>query len=173
MKKRTVGIVVMALALAGCHHTAPQNPSQRKGSEPTVDSAQLALMELNQHLAATADMQLAQIVQEQPERYALYEGSAWIAILDRGDENSETPKQNEEWTVHMRTYDLDGHMLMDSEATYRIGKRELPQAAETAIAELYRGGKAKVIAPWYAAYGMQGNDFVAPYQNVIIELELK
>ena len=171
--KRIVGILVLVLMVTGCRHTAPQTPSQRKGAEPTVDSTQLALMELNQHLASTADMQLAQIVQEQPERYALYEGSAWVTILDRGDENSSMPQPNEEWTVHMRTYDLDGRMLMDSEATYRIGKKELPQAVELTIAELYRGGKAKVIAPWYAAYGMQGNDYVAPYQNVIIELELK
>ena len=164
---------MLVLVLAGCNPTAPQRPSQRKGSAPAVDSTQLALLEMNQQLASAADQQLAQWVQEQPERYALYEGNVWIAILSRGDGNGSTPKENEECVVHMQTYNTEGHLLIDNEGIYRIGKHELPPAVEVALTELYHGGRARLAAPWYTAYGLKGNEYVAPYQNVIIELELK
>ena len=159
--------------LSGCRPQAPQIPSQRKGEAPKTDSAALALMELNRQLAQAADRQLVQLVQEQAEPYALYEAGTWMTILDRGDETSAAPAYDEQWTVHMQIYDLSGRMLVDSEASYRIGRHELPEAVDENIGELRRGGKARLMAPWYAAYGLKGTENIPPYENVIIEIELK
>ena len=164
-----------ALLLMGCGRQAPQIPSQRKGGEATssVDSAQLALLELNQRLATSADEQLRQLAQTLEEPYALYEANTWMTILDRGDGQSGTPAYNEEWTVHMKTYDLSGQLLVDAEGTYRIGKQELPTGVDKNIGELHRHGKARLLVPWYAAYGVTGTAQIAPYENVIIEIEVK
>ena len=161
------------LLLTACGQTGPQRPSQRKSERPQADSAALALLELNQQLARAADKQLADFAQAQDEPYALYEADTWMTIIDRGDETSAAPRANEEWTVHMQTYDLSGHMLLDSEGSYRIGRQELPLAVDANIGELHRGGKARLLAPWYAAYGLQGTAEIPPYENVIIEIELK
>lgn len=164
---------LVALLLVACGPQAPQRPSQRKGEAPKADSASLALLELNQQLALAADKQLTQFAQTREEPYALYEANTWMTILDPGDTTSPTPKTDEQWTVRMLTYTLDGQLLIDSEGTFRIGKQELPLAVDANIHELHRGAKARLIAPWYAAYGLQGTEYIPPYENVIIEIELK
>ena len=133
----------------------------------------MALLELNQQLAASADKLLTQKVQTLSQSYALYDSSVWMYIIDRGDEATATPKEGEEWTVHMRVYNLDEQLLVDSEATYRIGKYELPQAVDGVMAELHHGAQARLYAPWYTAFGMQGTVQVPPYENVIIDIELR
>lgn len=173
MKNKLGFILIIAALLSACGHQAPQRPSQRRGETPKADSASIALMELNYQLAVAADKQLAQLAQAQNEPYALYEAGTWMRIIDRGEDTEISPLFGESWTVHMRTYDLDGKLLLDSEGYYQLGKQELPLAVEMNIGELHSGGKARLLAPWYAAYGLQGTTHVPPYTNVIIEIELK
>lgn len=161
------------LLFCSCGHQVPQRPSQRKGQEVQVDSTALALMELNQQLAMSADKQLAAFVKTQEETYAFYDANTWVTILNHGDENSAMPKSGEEWVIRMHTYDLEGNLLLDSEGTYCIGKQELPLAVEANIHEWHRGAKIRLVAPWYAAYGLKGTKEIPPYENIIIDLELK
>jgi hypothetical protein len=174
MSGKQISIFVFILVLlCGCGGQGPQRPSQRKGETPQHDSTQLALLQLNKDLAESADKQLLQLVQTQDESYALYEGGAWITILDRGDTDSPTPQRGEEWVIHMQVYDLNGKRLKDSEGTYTIGKQELPIAIEFSIREWHRGCRIRMFVPWYSAFGMQGTNDIPPYENVMIELELK
>ena len=167
-------IIGIGLALLiSCSHQPPQRPSQRKGETPQPDSTQLALLQLNKDLAESADKQLLQLVQTQDESYALYEGGAWVTVLDQGDTDSPTPRQGEKRVIHMKVYDLNGHLLQDSEGTYTIGKYELPVAVDLNIGEWHQGTRIKMFAPWYSAFGMQGTKEIPPYENVMIELELK
>ncbi|MBO7458490.1 MAG: FKBP-type peptidyl-prolyl cis-trans isomerase [Paludibacteraceae bacterium] len=172
MRARIVIYVLTFIALAGCGKIGPQLP-HRIGESPEADSAELALLELNQQMAIAAEKQLLQYVQAQDEPYAVYEVDTWMHIIDRGDENAPTPQPNEEWTIAMRTYNMDGQLLVDSEGTYRIRKQELPIAVDINIKELHRGGKARLVVPWYAAYGMKGTEDIPPYENLIIDIELK
>ena len=133
----------------------------------------MALLELNQQLAASADKLLTQKVQTLSQSYALYDSSVWMYIIDRGDEATATPKEGEEWTVHMRVYNLDGKLLEDTDGTYRILRHELPPGVDVNLLDLHRGAKARMYAPWYAAYGLQGTAHIPPYENVIIDIELK
>lgn len=166
-------IGLMVLLLVGCGHKAPQIPSQRKGQAPQADSAQLAMMELNRQMAQAADEQLAALVLAQEEAYALYDGNAWCTLLEKGDTDSPGPQEGEQWLIRLRTYNLRGELLLDSESTCRIGKQELPPAVEYNIGEWHRGCSVRMYVPWYSAYGMSGTAQIPPYENVIIELELK
>lgn len=170
---RVLIAVLACLALAGCAGNGPQRPSQRKGQTPEPDSTEMALLELNMQLAKTADEQLLRLAQAQEEPYALYEGNIWMHISDRGDTDGPTPKRDEEWLVHMRIHNLDGKLLQDTEGTYRIGKYELPPAIDNCLRDMHHGGRARLYAPWYAAFGIKGTDAVPPYENIIIDIELK
>ena len=166
-------IVCMLCLLAGCAGRGPQRPSQRKSQTPEADTSALALLALNQKMAEAADDELMQIVKAQEEHYALYEGNAWIHIISFGDKETESPKANEEWSMRMRVYDLNGRLLEDADRTFRIMRHELPYAVDLNIDILHHGAKAKMYAPWYSAFGVQGTEHVAPYENVIIEIEVR
>lgn len=163
-------LIVLA---AGCGHKAPQIPSQRKSRPPEADRTQMALMQLNMELAKAADEELATLVQMQEETYALYTGNAWATIIERGDIDRPMPIMGEECIVHMKIYNLAGQLLEDSEATYCVGKLELPAAIDANIREWHHGAQIKMFAPWYTAYGIKGTETIPPYENVMIELELR
>ena len=164
---------LVALLLIGCNSTAPQRPSQRKGQAPEADSTQLAAMELNLQLAKTADKAVMEAVMAQEESYALYEGQAWIHIFDNGDVQRAKPELGMACDIHMRVYSFDGTMLLDTEGNYILGKGELPTAVERNACELNHGTKARMYVPWYTAFGPQGTAFVPPYENVIIDIEIR
>ena len=172
--RRYLWLAAVILAACACNRPSPQIPTQRKGSSaPQPDSAHLALLELNQRLALAADEQLRLLVQTRDEPYALYDANTWMTVLDKGDEESGSPQENEEWLIAMRIYDTGGQLLTDCEKTYRIGKKELPEGAEKNISALHHHSRARLYVPWYAAYGLTGTDRIAPYENLIIEIELK
>jgi hypothetical protein len=169
---RVIGYGLAALLLIGCGHQAPQRPSQRKGQTPQADSTQMALMSMNQQLAETADGLLYRWAQEQTEPYALYERGTWALIRSAGD--SDLPiHAGDECTLHMQVYSLAGHKYCDVERTARVGKYELPPAIDENITEWHRGARIRMAAPWYAAYGIKGTADIPPYENVIIELDIR
>ena len=165
-------IVLLCAAMVGCGQQAPQRPSQRMGQAPKVDSAQIALLALNQQLTQTADEQLYQLAQAQEETYALYENGTWGLILEGGEANAAI-REGEECTVHMRVLSLEGQLYSDIEQTVHAGKYELPSAIDANITEWHHGAKIRLLAPWYAAFGIKGTETIPPYENVIIELELR
>jgi hypothetical protein len=73
----------------------------------------------------------------------------------------------------MTVYSLSGKQYTDSDITVRIGKYELPAAVDENITEWHHGAHVRMFAPWYAAYGIQGTDYIPPYENVIIELNIR
>ena len=164
---------MVALLLIGCNSTAPQRPSQRKGQAPEADSTQLAAMELNMQLAKAADKAVMEAVQAQEESYALYESKAWIHIYDNGDDQRDKPQLGQACDLHMRVYTFDEQLLLDTEGNYILGKSELPSAVERNACELNHGDKARMYVPWYTAFGQQGTAFVPPYENVIIDIEIR
>ena len=169
---RMIAFGVLCL-LVSCVGKGPQRPSQRKGTVPAVDSTQLALMELNQQLALAADRQISQLAQAQEENYALYERGVWATILEMGDSERENPQPEEQCAIHMRIYSLSGTLYSDIEQTFRVGRHEVPEAIDENIGEWHHGARVRLLAPWYAAYGLQGTDNIPPYENVIIEIELR
>lgn len=172
-KNGFIVVFLGTLLLSGCGHQPPQRPSQRRGTAPEPDSAQMALLELNRQLAEAADCRILEYVQAQEEPYALYESNTWMAILNHGDENSTSPMQDEEWGITMRVYSLNGELYNDYAGNCKIGRNELPAGVEANMNELHHGAKARMVIPWYAAYGVTGTENIPPYENIIVELELK
>lgn len=162
-------IGMLLCLLVGCGK-GPQRPSQRKGESVQTDTAQLALMSLNQQLAQSADEQIYRWVQTQTEQYALYEHGTWGTVLRTGEGNLQP---GEECSVHMRVYSLTGKLYCDIEQTAHVGKYELPNTIDANITEWTHGASLKLAAPWYAAYGIQGTAQIPPYENVIIELDIR
>ena len=162
----------MALVLLSCGGKGPQTPSRWLG-RTKVDSTELALMEMNFRLASAADAQIMAFAQAQEINYALYQAQAWVHIFTLGDESSPAPQRNEKWQVAMVVSDMKGRQLVDTEQLYIIGKHELPSCIEQNISEFHHGTKARIISPWYSAFGAQGTTDVPPYENVIIDLEIR
>lgn len=180
--KIVIVLAVVALVI-GCRRTAPQRPSQRNGVrvETAADTAALALLSASQRLADAADREVARYVRTRGEEagqtgetmlFAQSEVGSWERWIVRTDEGN-TPQKNEEWTLRMVVTGLDGTMLLDSEATYRIGREELPRAVEEAVAEAHHGDELEIVCPWYTAYGAMGNEYIEAYQNVIIQLYIR
>ena len=130
------------------------------------------MMELNQQLAQAADDRLLRLAQAQPEPYALYERGVWAYVEEQGD-TERSVRAGEECTVRMTVYSLSGDRYTDSEITACIGKYELPAALDDNMPEWHHGARVRMFAPWYAAYGIKGEGAIPPYENVIIELEIK
>ena len=163
----------LMMSAAGCGRQTPQIPSQRKREAPKPDTVQTGLLELNQQLAKSADEQVRFAVQKEALQYMLCEAGTWMTIIDGGDEKSVTPHDNESWIIRMRVSDLAGQLLADTEQSYLIGKHELPMAVDKNIRMLHHRSKARLLAPWYSSYGITGTKEVPPYENVIIEIELR
>lgn len=176
IKKRGMAWAAAALVcslLIACGKVAPQRPSQRSGEKPQEDSTTLALMEMNQRMAIQADKELMAYAEKQAEAYSLMDiTNTWLHVWEKG-EGEDGAKDGEEWEMHIRTRNLQGELLSDTEQTYVIGKSELPFCIAIATDELRHGERLTMVAPWYAAYGMHGNGIVPPYTNVILEIEIK
>ena len=171
---RKLCLLFSILLMVACGKQPPQTPSRWLGKEMQVDSTQLALLELNQKMVEAADTKLTQIAQAQEEPYAQYEGNTWIYFLQRGDTNTPAPKDGDTLVVHMAVHSIENNqLLVDVLHEYRVGKSELPPAIDNNISEFRKGSQARMLVPWYGAFGMQGTKEVPPYENVIIHIEIK
>ena len=167
--------VCLLLSAGGCGGRGPQRPSQRSGTKPEADSSALALMEMNQRLAIAADEEVLRYVQglEDAERFAQMPFSnAWVRVAEKGDEQSNSPQKDETWRLHIKTYSLQGQLLLDTEQEYRIGRNELPTCIDMNINEWPREARVIIVAPWYAAYGMMGTEEVPAYENVLLDITI-
>lgn len=173
MKKIQIVVVLVCCLLVGCGRKGPQRPTYKSGQAAQEDTAMLALMEMNQRMAKEADKTLLRYVETQEESYALLDiSNAWIHFAEYGDDCT-SPQEDELWRMHIRTKDLQGRLLLDEEREYRIGRNELPICADIHCNEWHHGDHIIMLAPWYSAYGMHGNDYVPPYTNVIIDIKIK
>jgi len=171
--RRAILYTACCLLLAACgNDPGPQRAANREG-KTAKDSALLAMMEVNQRLAEEADREILQQVQADTlHRYAQCEQGAWVARVTQLPE-SEQPKMGEPVAVSMRIRTLDGELLQDIEGEYVLGRGEMPLGIEYAIRELRRGEEGIILAPWHAAFGVDGTDNIVPYSNVRIEITIQ
>lgn len=167
-----IGLLGLLTACGG--QQGPQRPSRWMGHTPEPDSTQLQLLEFNQRMATEADAELLRYVEAQPESYALYKAGVWVHIITPG--NDEEPYMyGQECSLQMRIYALGKgqRLLSDQQGTFRMSGDQLPIAVMEVVRELSPGTHAQLVAPWYSAYGVTGNDHVPPYQNVLIDLTIE
>ena len=171
---RRLGLyIVCLLALVSCGtDPGPQRPANREGTTQR-DSDLMAMLEVNQRMASEADREVISYVQaDTVHRYAQCHLGAWVTHVTRLPE-SEPPKMGEVVQVKMLIKTLSGELLRDVEGEYTLGKGELPLGIEYAIRELNRGEEGLILAPWHAAFGVDGEDNIGPYTNVRIEITIQ
>lgn len=91
--------------------------------------------------------------------------------------NGVCPKSNDVVAFHYTGYYLNGDVFDTSYGKSRplivqLGDNQLIKGLEYALLKMDKGAKAKVIIPFYLAYGNMENGPVPPYSNLVFELEL-
>ena len=160
--------IALAIALSACAPQAPQRPSQRSGQQPEPDSLTLAMVELHRRLADAADVELNNYIRNHPGQWFAQDDGSWVM----GVEPLSTihHPQNTLYSLRLVTRDLDGNLLSDVQGEYELGKCQLPSSVESTLHSTLSTLNYIVLAPWYVAYGSQGNEFIDGYQNVTIEV---
>ncbi|MBQ9426219.1 MAG: hypothetical protein IJU36_01130 [Paludibacteraceae bacterium] len=161
------GIVFMAICsmLMACGKTQPQRPTF-KNRPQAADSTVVALVEVNQRMAADADSRLARYATED---YALQEEGYWVSGLHDIETGFSDSTQV---CVRMQVYDTEGNLYEDRHETFCVGKTGDMRVLDPVLRQLHRGDSVSILAPWYMAYGSLGSQVVPPYTNVRIELRV-
>ena len=151
--------------LMACGKTQPQRPTF-KNRPQAADSTVVALVEVNQRMAADADSRLARYATED---YALQEEGYWVSGLHDIETGFSDSTQV---CVRMQVYDTEGNLYEDRHETFCVGKTGDMRVLDPVLRQLHRGDSVSILAPWYMAYGSLGNQVVPPYTNVRIELRV-
>ena len=167
-------ILIVLMLAAACNRTQPQRPTWRNGqSSVEPDSSVMQLMTMNRQLADAADSELARMA-DSLDGYNQLPCGAWVRFLRLSNEaDTVVPRADELWQIHLQVRSLRGTLLSDEQRQVRIHRHEIPEAAEEAVSEMHAGDSAYILAPWYAAYGLSGNEAVAPYSNVQMTIYLQ
>lgn len=166
--------LVMGLCMSCGPQMGPQTPANRASTQQVkADSSMMALLEVNKRLAAEAEREVSARVQaDTAHEYALCEEGAWLCRTHRTQEGPH-PKTSDIWQIHMLVKTMQGELLQDIEGPITIGRGDIPLGIEMAMRQMYSGEDAIIIAPWYAAWGVQGTDNIQPYSNLYIELHIQ
>ncbi len=151
--------------LMACGKTQPQRPTF-KNRPQAADSTVVALVEVNQRMAADADSRLARYATED---YALQEEGYWVSGLHDIETGFSDSTQV---CVRMQVYDTEGNLYEDRHETFCVGKTGDMRVLDPVLRQLHRGDSVSILAPWYMAYGSLGSQVVPPYTNVRIELRV-
>ena len=172
MRNGWISIAVGVLLAACSSSPAPQRPAQHGNNVAEPDSSLMRLVQLNQRMASEADHEVVGFIQaDTAHQYAQCQQGAWVTRTTRV-EGGEHPKMTESYHAKMKIYTLSGKLLQDIEGDYTVGNGEMPLGIEYAIRELYRGESGIIVAPWHAAFGVDGNGNIEPYMNVKIEITI-
>ncbi len=173
--KRLVEYITCLILLTACGGGGPQGPQRpaNRDHRSQRDSDLVAMIQVNQRMAEEADREVIRYVQADTVlRYAQCNQGAWVARTTEMPDN-EQPKMGEPVQIHMLVYTLDGQdLLQDVEGEFTLGRGELPLGIEYALRELRRGEQGRILAPWHAAFGVDGADNIPPYSNVRIEITI-
>lgn len=165
MRVRLAYLLLCLLMLASCGQR-PQ--SVRHLHEPQQEDTVLeAQLRFNLHMADAADKLCIEMVrQDSSLQYALDEFGFWYTKSVAVD--GEMLQNGQEVELHLVLSELRGGVIADEQGVFVVGTSELPVAINRALKLMSIGEEMRIIAPWYAAYGIEGTTLVAPYTNLRI-----
>ena len=120
--------------MSACGKRKPQLPSNK---HQEIDSAALAMIEMNQQLVQQANNDLATYVIESGMPYVQDDMGFWYMIT-RHTEGLALQK-DQTVTIAQQVYLLDGTLCEDAVQTLQIGKKQVPTAVESALLLLHEG----------------------------------
>ncbi len=154
-------LIGIALVFGACHRVKPQSPSNRRQAKDSID---IAVLELNRQLAISADRQLTEMQKANPQDYALHEFGFWFR--KRVATNADYYKTHDKVNVHVTVFTLDSVQVADLQEEVVVGGQNELRCLNLVLPMMGAGETIEVLAPWYQAYGPQGNDFAEPYENL-------
>lgn len=154
----------MTIALSGCHRVKPQAPANRTNEDTTSQIASY----INSRMVEEANKECALYVGRQSETYTLSDFCFWYCRNTR----SGLPNLQKDDHVELfwETYRLDGSLIESAQRQTQVGQRDTFFAIDLLLEELSPGDEVTIVAPYYTAYGRDGNELVPPYTNCIIHI---
>ena len=158
-------VMAVMLVLSGCGRVKPQGAANKQ----EADSTALALMQMNFLMALETDQMLVDSVRESGLPYVLDQHNFWYYRLE-SSEGEEVQRGNcVEYTATVR--DLSsGALIEDITEEVEVGKGQTLRAIDKCLPLMKTGEMFCILAPYYTAYGRDGNDHVPPLTNVKITL---
>lgn len=155
----------MLLTIApSCKRVKPQAPA----NIPKEDSTSILASQVNLRLAETANLECAHYVQQADTSYVLSDYGFWFCMNHRS--GGTLLKSQDKIELLMETYLLDGTLIESTQQQIEVGRRETLFAVDLLLPDLAPGDVVTIVSPYYAAYGRDGNELVAPLTNCIIHL---
>lgn len=162
---RKYSLILMAAAsLVGCRKVAPQAPANQQER----DTVGMAATMLNMRLAEAADRQVSLWVQHADTAYVLDDFGYWYCFYRRTDRPG--IREGDRVELFYTTTTLDEQLIEDCQTTIQVGRRETIWAIDVFLTNMREGEAARIISPYYTAYGKDGNEKVAPLTNCIIDI---
>lgn len=170
-KKRGRFIVFLAIicqvCMVSCHRqTKPQIPTYKSGRAVETDEQLQQTIDLNRRIAEDTDIYLSYFAKE---GYSLHPTGYWTKNLKA---KTTSLKQGDIVTAQLDTYSIDNNLYYSSLGSVEIGGDQEIAAVGEVLQQMDRGDSVSVIVPWYLAYGSTGNETVAPYSNLRIEIKI-
>lgn len=174
---RNLGYQAIKLLATGCGLLAiglmigcTQQPQQvrRLSQRQEPDSAMMAQMAFNMHMAAEADKVCSAWVKNDSATYVMDEFGFWYTKTIRLCADS--LQQGEQVQLHLQMAEVDGSLLADIKDVFIVGSGDLPLVINRCLKQMSRGEQMRMIAPWYTAYGAEGTTLIKPYTNLVITL---
>ncbi|MBO4621343.1 MAG: FKBP-type peptidyl-prolyl cis-trans isomerase [Paludibacteraceae bacterium] len=144
---------------------------QGAANRAEADSVQLSLMEMNLLMALETDRLLTDSVRASGEAYVLDPRNFWYlrTVTTEGDEVSNGMRVEYSATVR----DLaTGSLVEERTEEVEVGKGETLTAIDCCLSNMREGETCRLIAPYYDAYGRDGNAYAEPLTNVTIVLTI-
>ncbi len=172
MKRLVFGLRLLTIVVltAGCTQQPQQVRRLHEQQEP--DSAVMAQMDFNMQMANAADKLCSEWVKKDSATYVLDEFGFWYHKTIKQQTDSSL-QQGENIVLHMLLAELNGQLLADVKDEFVVGGGNLPVSINRCLKLMSRGEEMQIVAPWYAAYGIEGTTLIKPYTNLIITLKIE
>ena len=158
-------LLAVLLGLSCCRRVQPQAAA----NQPEPDSTALALMAMNFRMALDADQLLIDTVRASGLPYVLDHHNVWYYRLQPTEGQQVEKGMHVEYSAIVRDL-ATGALLEDITEETEVGKRVVLNAIDYVLPHMRVGETFRLLAPFYDAYGRDGNDNVPPATNVTILL---
>ena len=159
---------LLTILSVSCRKQPPQLPSN-KADEP--DKSAETLLNINEIITNKEDSLLFQYVSTIDSVFEKSDIGFWHRISTRTDNAMLTEKSIA--TIAYQALSLEGTLLIDEKQTIEIGKKQIPTGLEEGLKLMRKGETGTFIVPWYLAYGMKGNETVAPYTSIVFTVKVE
>jgi FKBP-type peptidyl-prolyl cis-trans isomerase len=158
---RAVLIALVVSVLSACK-TDPQ-PVKHLGMDD-VDAQAMAQMLFNKEMTNAADKECLHYVEKDSLKYALDDFGVWYTKTQQTEGDS--LQKGQMVTLQMSVYELNDTLVADMKEQMQVGSNDLPLAIYRSLQMMRAGEQMVVVAPWYAAYGVEGTSLIKPYTNL-------